>query len=104
MLTPGYKGGLDALVEGTRGQQESTGINGFWEELGLGCRAGAGEDVEGTERLSRAEGSPKQGPCGQHPAEPYPARAERGKSDQAHSLRAHAKNSRANVGQEHYRT
>lgn len=102
MLKLGYKGGLDALVEGTRGQQESPGINGFWEELGLGRRAGAGEDVEGTGRLSGAGGSPKQGPCGQHPAKPY--RRSRGKSDQAHSLRARAKNLRANVGQERYRT
>lgn len=36
-------------------------MNAFWEQLGLECRAGAGEDVEGTGRLSGAGGSPKQG-------------------------------------------
>ena len=53
-------------------------MNALWEQLGLECRAGAGEDVEGTGRFSGAGGSPKQGPCGQHPMEPHSARAEGG--------------------------
>ena len=68
---------------------------------GAGVQDGAGEDVEGTGRLSGAGGSPKQGLCGQHPEKPHSARAQGGVT---HSYRAPANHLRANMGQEHYRT
>lgn len=52
--------------------------------------------------LSGEGGSPKRGPCGQHPGEPYPAREEGGVAEL--TATGLAKRSRANVGQEHYRT
>lgn len=67
VLTRGYTGGLDTLVEGARGEGEPPGMADLWGELGLECRVEAGEGVEGDRRLFRAGERPEQGPCGQQP-------------------------------------
>lgn len=60
VLTRGYTGGLDTLVEGARGEGEPPGMADLWGELGLECRVEAGEGVEGDRRLFRAGERPEQ--------------------------------------------
>lgn len=64
VLTYRYKGGLDALAEGTRGQQGSPRMNGLCEQLGLECRTGLVKMWRGQEGSLGQEEAPSKARVG----------------------------------------